>query len=916
MKPVHLTLAILMNSLLFAHAGALTVDALKCERQISPIGIDEPRPTLSWTLKSDRRSDIQTAYQIIAATSQGLLAIGEPDLWDSGKVASSDTLGIPYNGKALASGIRVWWQVRVWNRDDKPSDFCLPQWWEMAIMQGEDWQAKWISDGSIQPEKEEEHYLEDPAPLFRKSFHTKGPVKLARLHASGLGYHELRLNGAKVGDQVLEPAWTCYDKRVPYTTHDITAMLHEGDNAVGVMLGNGWFNPLPLRFWGHRKFGESLAVGRPRLIARIDITYEDGSTQQIVTDETWKTTAGPILRNNIFLGEVYDARKEIPEWDTPAFDDSSWKSVTIEQHTLGDLHTQPDPPIRITEEIPAKLVSDDDAAPFIYDFGQNFTGVPRFIFNAPAGTTYHIRYGELLHPDGTLNPMTSVAGQIKGLRNDDSGHSVGGPGAPEIAWQQDTYIAKGGGPETYQPRFTFHGFRYLEITAKPVYLIGLRLHSDIEKTGSFSCSNDLFNRIQEMCHRTFVSNLIGVQSDCPHRERLAYGGDIVATSDAFLMNYDMHGFYRKTVRDWADSARPDGMLTDTAPFVGIQYCGVGWAMAHPLLVAQLHRYHGDRRLMEEQYQVARRWLLLVEKENPQHIVLKGLGDHESLVPNPTPPLVTAVYFQNANMLAAMAKTLGHTDDEKHFNTLAENIKKAWQSEFLDSETGIAGNGSQTNQSFALISGLISEKLRPLAIKHLLDDIRENHNNHLSTGIYGTKFMLELLSSEGEAATAYTIANQTTKPSWGWMLANDATTLWEHWAGSDGTFSHNHPMFGSISEWFFQWIAGIRPTHDAIGFDKIIIAPQPVGDLTWAKADYQSARGLVSSSWKKTEASFDLDLTIPVGSTATLFIPATDPDKVLENKQPTTEAKDITFLRMENNTAVYTIESGTYRFSSQ
>ena len=559
----------------------------------------------------------------------------------------------------------------------------------------------------------------------------------------------------------------------------------------------------------------------------------------------------------------------------------------------------------------------------VYDFGQNFTGLVRLRLQVPAGTTVVMRYGELLYPDGTLNPMTSVCGQIKGRRKGGAGagQSVGGPGAPDVAWQGDTYIAKGGGGESYTPRFTFHAFRYLEITGLPAApplaaVTGLRLHSDVPDAGSFTCSNERFNRIQQMCRRTFLSNIIGVQSDCPHRERFGYGGDIVATSEALLFNFDMSGFYQKTVRDWEDSVRPDGMLTDTAPSTGIDYCGIGWGMAHPLLVAQLYRYHGDRRLLEEQYETAKRWLLLVAERNPEGIISKGLGDHESLVPAPTLPLVTPLYFQSANLLAGMARTLGRADDATRFDELAGKIRLAYQTKLLDPKTGVAGPGSQACQAVALDTGLVPEAVRSLALAVLLDDVRAKRQGHLSTGILGTKVLLDVLSNNGSAAVAYDIVNQPDFPGWGWMLENGATTLWEHWAGSDNTFSNNHPMFGSVSQWFFNCLGGIRPAADAVGFDRIVIAPQTPGDLQWVKATYQSARGPVTCDWKKAAGMLEMRVAVPVGATATVWVPATAAAAVSEGGKPAGEAEGVKFLRMEGGAAVFAVGAGSYAFVSR
>jgi len=441
------------------------------------------------------------------------------------------------------------------------------------------------------PTKDEDFYKEDPAPLFRKTFDLPKAARKARLYITGLGYYEASLNGQPVGDHALDPAWTVYSKRVFYSTYDVSELLRDGTNSLAVTLGNGWYNPLPLRMWGHLNLRKHLTIGRPRFIAQLEIEL---------------------------AGEVYDARKEIRDWDRPGCDDSGWAQAGIAPEPLGRLQAQPLPPIKVTRTLKPVKVTEPKEGTFIFDMGQNFAGWVRLALNVPRGTQITLRYGELLHKDGTLNPMTSVCGQIKGTRKNAEGEAipVGGPGAPKIAWQSDTYIARGGGPESYTPRFTFHAFRYVEVTGYPGTppadaIEGLRLNTDVTEVGTFACSNDQFNRIQQMCRWTFLSNMFAVQSDCPHRERFGYGGDLVATCDAFMLNLDMAGFYAKVARDWHDSALPDGMLTDTAPFVGIQYCGVAWAMAHPLLQLQLYKYYGDRRIIEDQYATSKRWLDLV-----------------------------------------------------------------------------------------------------------------------------------------------------------------------------------------------------------------------------------------------------------------------------------------------------------------
>jgi len=891
---------------------------LKCEYRVDPLGIDASKPRLSWILRSRRRGQVQGAYQILVAGSPASLAADRGDLWDSGRVASREILHIVYGGKALRSGLRCHWKVRVFDADGNPSAWSRPAFWEMALLDPKDWRARWIEDGKPSPERDEDFYADDPAPLFRRSFVLPQGAKRARLYVTGLGYYEAFLNGRRIGDHVLDPGWTDYRKRVYYSTYDVTGLLRKGENAIGVMVGNGWFNPLPLRMWGNRNLREALPVGRPRLIGQLDVELEDGSRVVIGTDATWKVRGGPVLRNNVYLGEVYDARREIPGWDKPGSDDPDWANAVPCAAPLGPLQAQPQPPIRVTARFKPVAASEPSPGVFIYDFGVNLAGWASLRLRAPAGTPVKIRFGELLHEDGTLNPLTSICGQIKGRRK--SGEPVGGPGAPEFAEQSDLYIARGGGEETYTPRFSFHGFRYAEVTGlarRPVLddLEALRLNSDVDGVGTFSCSNDLLNRIQEMTARTFLSNIFSVQSDCPHREKFGYGGDLVATNDAFMMNFDMAGFYAKVAGDWADAVRPDGMLTDTAPFVGIQYCGLAWAMAHPLLQSQLVRYYGDRRLVEEQYETSRRWLELVIRENPDLIVRDGLADHESLEPTEVPALVTPLFFQTAGIVSSLAGILGRNDEAVHYAGLADAVRSAYRKQLLPPGPGRFEALTQAGLAAALELGLLTDDERPAAEQALVRKVLTARGPDLKTGIFGTKFVLNGLSRAGRADVAYRLVNSIDFPGWGYMLERGATTLWEHWEFSDDTFSHDHPMFGSVSEWFYSWLAGIQPSSDAAGFDRIVIRPQPVGDLTWAKGVVATIRGEVRSEWRIEKGRFILDVSIPPNTTAAVHIPGTDPATVREGGRPAALSEGVKVLGAEGGAVVIDIGSGRYSFAS-
>jgi len=921
---ISISLGVLAGSAAGAKAS-LQVTELRTEGRLNPLGIDRPEPRLSWKLTSAQRGQKQTAYQVRVGTDATKLARNAGIWWDSGRVASSESVNVIYNGPGLQPAQRVWWTVRVWDKDGRASAWSQPAWWEMGLLAPADWQATWNTRDRRPHPGEAEFFQDAPAPLFRKEFRCDQKVRRARVYVSGLGYYELTLNGRRVGDQVLDPGWTSYAHRILYSTYDVTEQLQRGANVLGIMLGNGWFNPAPLRLWGKINLREHLTTGAPQFILQLRVEFEDGSTQTIVSDETWQVADGPVRRNNLYLGEVYDARQEQPGWNQPDFAAGHWASaVRAESPQRGALRAQSAPPIRITRTLKPVRLTEPRPGVFIFDLGQNFAGWARLHVNGPAGTRVRLRYGELLYPDGTLNGMTAVCGQIKSGGPD---YRYDGDGPPRTAFQQDEYILRGAGRETFTPRFTFHGFRYVEVTGFPgrpdlATLEGLRLNSDVESAGTFACSNEQFNRIQEMVLWTELSNLFSVQSDCPHREKFGYGGDIVASSEMALLNFNMHNFYAKAVEDLADAVRPNGGFTETAPFVGISDEGlgdqagpVGWGTAHPLLLTQLHQYYGDRRLLEEQYAWVRNWLQLLRTQAREGILDNGISDHESLAPKPRALTGTAFYYFNAQLLAHIARTLGRTTDAAEAEVLAEQIKAAFNRKFLQAGTGRYDTGTQACQAFALYFGLVPGAEQTAALHTLIRDIEQAHQGHLSTGIFGTKYLLHTLADHDRAEVAYRVVDQRTFPGWGFMLANGATTLWEHWEFSDNTYSHNHPMFGSVSEWFYKVLAGIQPAREAVGFDRILIKPQPVGDLQWVKASYDSVRGHVTSDWQKRDHEFQLRISIPVGASATVFVPARDVSSLREGGRPLTKTTGVRLVRMAAGTAELAVESGDYRFTA-
>lgn len=897
------------NALSEPTSGSIRVERLRCEYRNGPLGVDASAPRLSWTLASSVRGQKQSAYRVLVSRTREALQADRGDLWDSGKVESDQSVNVVYAGAALDSGRRCYWKVAVWDKDGVRSPWSDPSFWEMGLLDAGDWKGQWINDGRPLPETDAGFYRDDPAPLFRKQFDLSKPVRRARFYVSALGYVHARLNGQAVGDQHLDPLWTVPNKRVFYSVHDVTRRIQSGTNCLGVTLGNGWYNPLPLRLWGRVNLRERLVVGRPQFIAQLVIEFADGTHKLVASDVSWKVAPGPILRNNIYLGEKVDARKTITGWDEPGLDDSQWKNATVAPAPAGALQAQPAPPIKITATIKPVRITEPSAGVYIVDMGQNFAGWARFRFHVDQGTEITMRFGELLYEDSTLNPMTSVCGQIKRKRPP-------ADGSPAVAWQADTYIARGGRPETYTPRFTFHAFRYVEITGLPARpslsdIEGLRMNSAVEPVGSFSCSSKLFNRIQTMCEWTFLSNLFGVQSDCPHRERFGYGGDLVATSDAFMLNYDMAGFYAKAARDWHDSALPDGMLTDTAPSVGIQYCGVGWAMAHPHIQLQLYRYYGDRRIIEEQYATSRRWLERVRAQNPDHIVRHGLHDHEALEKEKTPAMVTPLYCESARIVARLARILEKEEEAKEYDRLAAEIRRAYTDEFLASGTGVVASGIQGAQAFALYLNVLPAEERPAALEHLVRDITAKHDGHLTTGIFGTKYTLDVLSRGDHADIVNNIVNLRDFPGWGYMQQQGATTLWETWRFSDNTYSHNHPMFGSVSQWFHNWLGGIEPDRDAVGFDRFTFHPQFLDGLDWVRCSHRSVRGPIICNWNHQGDRVVLDLQVPVNSSATLVLPTSG--TLTEDGHPATDSIGVKKIVGPERHPLFRLASGEYHF---
>jgi len=881
---------------------------LSCEYIENPLGIDMAKPRLSWNFTTTERNQSQTAYEIEVSDIDTKLLKG--NVWQTGKIISGENLHIEYNGAPLKSFTKYWWRVKVYDKSGIASSWSSIASFETAALRGSDWQAKWIGDGSNQFEKDEDFYKADPMPLFRKQINIRKKIAYAGLYISGLGYCEAYINNQKVGDHVLDPGFTAYRKEVLYVTHDITTSLITYKlNTIGIMLGNGWFNPLPIKLFGRFNLREFQQTGRPCVKAQVLIKYTDGTNETITTDETWQSAQGPVIQNNVYLGEVYDARLE-----KSFTDKDGWKNAVITQGPDGPLTAQMQPPIRITKLVQPVSISEAGKDTFIVDMGQNFAGVARIKVKGQPGATISLRYGEDIHPNGSLNWLTTAAGQIKEIWN-----LSGGPGAPKNAWQKDEYILKGGGVEVWNPRFTFHGFRYVEISGWPGKpnindIDGLRMNSDVEQQGSFACSNDLFNKLHEVIQWTFLSNIFSVQSDCPAREKMGYGADIVATAGAYIYNYNMANFYKKAIQDFANDQQPDGALTEIAPYTGIADRGyggqsgpLGWQLAFCYLQKQLYDYYGDKRIIEQQYPAFKRQLDFLQQNAVNGLYHWDIGDHEALDPRAEAFSAACFYYHHALLATEFAGILNQKKDSLKYAKLSKKIEEAIVKKYWVPHTGRFDNGTQAAQIFALWYQLSPEKEKTFEV--LLQEFAR-HNGHLSTGIFSTMMMFDILREMDQNEMAHTIANQKKFPGWGHMLEEGATTLWESWA-KPTTSSMNHPMFGSIDEWFYKSILGINAA--APGFRKIVIKPQPA-ELEWAKGAYQSVYGTIQSNWKKTGNGFQLQVSIPVNTTAEIWLPSKENDSITEGGNKDFKTGTVQLIKSENGYTVFAVGSGDYNFS--
>ena len=801
-------------------SGPAAPVSLRCEYLTNPMGIDMAKPRFFWVVDHPERGQAQSAYEIVVSTDP---TAAEGDVWTSGKVASPKSTQIAFAGKALQSGRSYFWRVRVFDRDGRESAWSDAARFDTGLLDRTDWKGVWIGA------KNE----------LRKEFTLSGRVKRARAYIAGLGYYELRLNGRKAGNRVLDPAWTTYDKRVLYATYDVTGFVRQGANAVAVTLGNGWYKSRALLF-------------------QLNVELEDGSVASLVSDTSWKAADGPITTDIIYDGETYDARLETTGWERPGFDDSGWPAAEAVKGPAGVLSAQLMPAIQVVDTIvPFKMTSPLPGT-YVFDMGQNFSGWARLRVRGPRGTDVRLRFAELLFPDGTLNQDNLRSAQA-----------------------EDHYILKGEGEETWEPRFTYHGYRYVEVTGFPgtptlATIRGRVVHSAVEPIGSFAASKDVLNGIQRLITWGQKTNLHGIPTDCDQRdERMGWMGDAQGTAEEAIMNFDMAAFYTNFMRDIRDVQDEKGRLSDTVPHVwGGENADPAWATAYPLICWYMYQYYGDTRILEVHYDALKKYVEFLRSKAENGLVkFSSYGDWVAIEKCPGAIVSSFYYLYDVRILADAARLLGKTQDAATYDKLAAEIRTAFNKEYYNPKTGDYADGTQTANTLPLFLDIPTPK-EGGAWGRLFDDIVYEHDVHLTTGIIGTKYIMEVLTRFGAADLAYDIACRTDYPSWGYMMASGATTLWELWQNREGSSmnSHNHPMFGSVGAWFYKALAGIDQAPGSTGFERILIQPQMVRDLTHASGSTRTVRGEVSCSWSRTELAVRVEVTIPFGSEAEVVIP--------------------------------------------
>jgi len=863
---------------------------------------------LSWRVDEERRGGRQRAYQVLVAGSEAALKADEGDVWDSGRVESEESTQVEYGGRVLKSRERVYWKVRVWDELGAVSAWSEVGWWEMGLLERSDWCAEWIA-GTLAGGA----WTTIPCPFLRKEFSVANEVRSARLYVTALGLYECVINGQRVGDDVLAPGWTDYRKRVQYRVYDVSGMVKRGGNVLGAILGDGWY-------CGHVEWRSRQRYGdKPKLLAQLELTLRDGAREVIRSDGSWRCAYGPILESDLLMGESYDARRELAGWGMAGYDDSGWQKVEVHGDPGIALDAQRGPVVRRMCELrpvadPVKDTRQWRNPKWVFDMGQNMAGWVRLRVSGPAGTTVRIRHAEMLNPDGTIYTAN--------LRT---------------AKATDHYTLRGGEEEVYEPRFTFHGFRYVEVTGLPEEteltrdaVTGIVVHSEMEVTGDFECSDGLVNQLQKNIQWGQRGNFIDIPTDCPQRdERLGWTGDAQVFVRTAAHNMEVAGFFTKWLQDLEDGQGQEGEVPPTAPSTDVVESdgGPGWADAMVICPWTMYLCYGDRRILARHYGAMERLMGYLCATARDYIRAhdgmswRGFGDWLSInAETPKDLIGTAFFAYSAQLMARIAWVLGKSGDVKKYEELAERVKEAFVRRFVTPE-GLVASQTQTAYVLALHFDLLPAAVRGRAAAELVEDIKRR-GMHLSTGFVGAPYLQHVLTATGHGDVAYELLLQKTWPSWLYAVTKGATTIWERWDGwteekgfqDAGMNSFNHYAYGSVGDWLYQRVAGIDADAREAGFKHVVMRPMWEGPLRWARGRLRGPYGEIESWWRREEGKIIWEVKVPANSWATLYIRAESEEAVRESGECLRSAEGVCVRGNEDGSIVVDIVAGRYQFT--
>ncbi|RZK82136.1 MAG: alpha-rhamnosidase [Pedobacter sp.] len=873
-KPFLVLLTLGLPQQVFSQTKSQAVN-LQCEHLEKPIGIDAVSPRLAWMMKDDRQGAKQTAYRVLVGKDSSEVVKKKGASWDSGKHMSPSSL-LTYKGKQLEPFTKYYWLVETWDKDGVASTPSAVSTFETGMMGMGNWKGTWISDRNdidIQP-----------APYFRKVFSAPKKVKSARAYIAVGGLYELYLNGKKVGNHRLDPMYTRFDRRNLYVSYDVTSHLQTGKNAIGVILGNGWYNHQSLAVWN---FDKAPWRARPTFCLDLRVTYDDGSIETITSGGDWKSSYGPITFNSIYTAEHYDSRLEQIGWNLVNFDDSKWRGITLRAAPSNNVVSQAMHPIRNVDEIPAKTIRKFNDTTYLFDLGRNIAGVSKITVKGESGTIVKIKHGERLYTDGRLD-----------LSNIDVYHR---PKDKKDPFGTDI-VTLNGNEVSFMAKFNYKGFRYIEvISSKPVELtkesiVGYFMHSDVPAVGKISSSNPLVDKLWWATNNSYLSNLFGFPTDCPQREKNGWTGDGHFAIETGLYNFDGITVYEKWIGDHRDEQQPNGVLPDIIPTGGWGYGtanGTDWTSTIAIIPWTIYMHYGDNRLLSESYENIKRYVNYITQISPNGLTTFGRGDWVPVKSQSNLEYTSSVYYYvDATILAKAAKMFGKDQDYATYTALADKIKKAINDKFFNKDTNIYGKGVQTELSMALHWGIVPESLKATVAENLAKRVAAD-GMHLDVGVLGAKAVLNALSDNGQGETAYKLASQDTYPSWGWWIVNGATTLLENWdLKAERDISDNHMMFGEIGGWFFKGLGGIKVDEQNPGFKNVLLRPNFPTGLEHFESSHVGPYGEIVSSWKRSGSAVIYNVTVPANSTATVTFPLTGGKKAYRDGKVVTEKLNI------------------------